>query len=242
MILKILKKYWKHLAVFISIVIVLGGSFFAYYKFNVVKADGEEPLLTSNNVEEEKSELLENTNVNSNTFYVDIKGAVVNPGVYQLDEGSRVIDVINLAGGLNPKADTSNLNLSKKIIDEMYIIVYTKTELTNYKKSLESQNKVECPTFECICPDSNNDACISKSEEKKENSVSENKLSTNSKVSINNATKEELMTLTGVGESKANAIINYRKENGNFEKIEDIKNVSGIGDSMFQKIKDNITL
>ena len=64
----------------------------------------------------------------------------------------------------------------------------------------------------------------------------------NDKVSINSATKEELMTLTGIGEAKANAIISYRNENGLFKNIEDIKNVSGIGDSIFEKIKDNITL
>ena len=65
---------------------------------------------------------------------------------------------------------------------------------------------------------------------------------TNTKISLNHATKEELLTLTGIGESKANLIIEYRNQNGGFKTIEEIKNVKGIGDKMFEKIKDNITI
>ena len=118
----------------------------------------------------------------------------------------------------------------------MFIVIYTKQEIYNYKKSNETSN-INCASFECVCPDVKNDACIEKNL-KAEN----NKKEANNKVSINNATKEDLMSLTGIGESKANAIINYRNENGLFKQIEDIKNVSGIGDSVFEKIKNNITL
>lgn len=219
------KKYWKYLIIFCSIILVFTISFFAYSKDNKVEAKVNEKTEELSKKEEVKEITV------SETVFVDVKGAVNAPGVYELDTDKRVIDAINLAGGLTDKADTINLNLSKKLTDEMYIVVYTKTELYNYKKNSEKT----CPTFECICPDVNNDACITKNNNNTKNEDL-------GKISINNATKEQLMTLSGVGESKANAIISYRNENGMFKKIEDIKNVSGIGDSMYEKIKNNITL
>ena len=111
----------------------------------------------------------------------------------------------------------------------MYIIIYTKNELYEYKASKE----ITCPSFECICPDTNNDACI-----KEDSSIAKE---SNNLISISKASKEELMTLPSIGESKAENIINYRNKNG-FKTIEDIKNVEGIGESLFEKIKDKITL
>lgn len=163
-------------------------------------------------------------------LFVDIKGAVNNPGVYKLKEDSRVIDVINESGGLKENADTSIINLSKKIIDEMVIIIYTKEDIQKYKENISTKKIEEEIKKEIVSIDKNNKAEISTNEE------------INSKVNINTATKEELQTLSGVGESKAEAIIKYREEKGPFEKIEDIKNVSGIGESAFEKIKENITV
>ena len=178
----------------------------------------------------------------SKTVFVDVKGAVNAPGVYELDDGKRVIDAINLAGGLSDNANTINLNLSKKLTDEMYIVVYTKNEIAEYKKN-NNVKEISCASNECICPDKNNSACI-KSPSNKSSSSSNNDSNekTDSKVSINLANLEELMTLSGIGEAKANAIISYRQENGEFNTLEDIKNVSGIGDSVYEKIKNNITL
>lgn len=153
-----------------------------------------------------------------------------------------MIDAINLAGGLAENADTININLSKKLTDEMYIVIYTKEEIYNYKKNNEESKEVKCASFECICPDVNNNACITNNSNNEQKEDKNENQAINGKVSINTATKEELMTLTGIGEAKADAIISYRNENGLFENIEDIKNVSGIGDSIFEKIKDNITL
>ena len=133
-----------------------------------------------------------------------------------------------MAGGLTENADTSVLNLSKKIEDEMVIIVYSKQEVIDFKKTKEIEKQVEEK-----CKNSNetliNGACI-EIEEK-----------TSTKVNINTASKEELMTLSGIGESKAEDIIKYR-EKEQFVSIEDIKKVSGIGDSLFAKIKENITI
>lgn len=220
-----LKKYWKYL---LTLILVL----FLFAIIGYFKEKNDEISTKSikklSNVSKKTSNL--------KTLFVDVKGAVNAPGVYELEDGKRVIDAINLAGGFSDKADTINVNLSKRLTDEMFIVIYTKQEIYNYKKSNETSN-INCASFECVCPDVKNDACIEKNL-KAEN----NKKEANNKVSINNATKEDLMSLNGIGESKANAIINYRNENGLFKQIEDIKNVSGIGDSVFEKIKNNITL
>jgi competence protein ComEA len=171
------------------------------------------------------------------SFYVDIKGAVIKPGVYQLQEGARIIDVINLAGGLAEGADTSLLNLSKKIKDEMVIMIYTQKEINAFKEKGETKEEViKYIEKECVCPDpSINDACIN-------DTPTEGNSSESSKISLNSATKEELMTLSGIGDAKAQSIIDYRTTNGPFKSVEDIKNITGIGDSIFDKIKDYITL
>ena len=166
-------------------------------------------------------------------FKVDIKGQVNNPGIYSLKEGSRVIDVIEASGGLTENANTTVINLSKKIEDEMVIIIYSNEEVNNFSKTKEVEKQV---IEKCVKKDENslqNDACINQSNEQ---SNTDNNL-----ININTATQEELMTLSGIGESKAKDIITYRSENA-FTSIEDIKNVPGIGESLFAKIKENITV
>ena len=217
--IKILKYYWRYLFIFILVVFIFIGTYFMF-KDNTYNLEVENKL--ASNKEEKK-------NTSSKTIYVDVKGAVKNPGVYELSNTSRVIDAINL-------------NLSKKLSDEMIIIVYTKTELSTYYKKNNNRNAV-CASLECVCIDDYNDACISKESSNKSNSKTDNTTkSTNSKVSINTASKEELMSLSGIGESKAEKIITYRNDNGKFNSIEDLKKVSGIGDSIFEKIKDKIIL
>lgn len=167
---------------------------------------------------------------------VDIKGAIKKPGVYELDSNSIINDVIKLAGGLKTNASTKYLNLSKKILDEMVINIYTESEVKKMKEPVDvcevkDQDLTNCDDATIIVtnPDSNKD--ISNSNEVVDN-----------KVSINDGTKEELMTLSGIGEVKAQAIIDYRNKNGKFSKIEDLMNVSGIGESTYNQIKDNIKL
>jgi len=137
-----------------------------------------------------------------------------------------------MAGGLTENANTSVINLSKKITDEMVIIIYSNYEVENFKRTKEIEESI---IKQCNQKDNNslkNDACIV-------NNTEEN---INSKISLNSATKEELMTLSGIGEAKAEDIIDYRNKNGGFKNIEEIKNIKGIGDSMFDKIKDHITI
>lgn len=193
-----------------------------------------------------------NENSDVEKIIVDIKGEVKKPGVYYLDKGKRVIDVVNKAGGFTRDADSFVNNLSKKITDEMVIVIYSKSEIKDFSKTKEKENKIIEKCKEEIV---SNDSCIESSGNKEKSGVSSNTKNNGSKkldnseieekdpdkkISINTATKEELMTLSGIGESKADAIIEYRK-NKQFETIEEIKEVSGIGDSLFEKIKDFIT-
>ena len=160
---------------------------------------------------------------------VDIKGEINKPGIYSLTPESRVIDVIEEAGGLTGNANTTVINLSKKITDEMVIIVYSNDQVKDFQNTKKLEQEVQT---KCIQPEENivkNDACITSD------------VITSTKVSINTATQEQLQILPGIGESKAKDIISYREQNGPFTTIEDIKNVSGIGESVFAKIKDYIT-
>ena len=179
-------------------------------------------------VVEPKVDILEEEKEESIT--IDIKGEVKTPGVYELPLNSRVIDAINISGGLTNKADTSDINLSKILKDENVIVISNKysNQTTKYtKKETSVVNNAS----------TSKDNVVSSS-----NSSDTNTNKTNDKVSINTATKEQLMNLNGIGESKANDIIAYRNQNGLFKSIEDIKKVSGIGDKLFDKIKDHITI
>lgn len=191
-------------------------------------------------VEKKEENISDNVEVLSN-IRVDVKGAVKKAGVYELDRNSRVIDAINLAGGFKSNASTKYLNLSKKISDEMVIYVYTTNQVKSMGIKEEIKEECNCPTVDTsICAGSN----IIVSDKNNNTNVKENKNETegSNKVSLNNASKEELMTLSGIGESKALAIIEYRSKNNGFKVLEDIMNVSGIGESLYNKIKDNITL
>lgn len=171
--------------------------------------------------------IIDNTKLNETVkddtkdLFVDIKGEVKKEGVYKVTSGMTVNDAIKLAGGLKKSASTKNINLSKRVFDEMVIIVYSKSSLNNNI----SNNR--------------NDALIKN--EEKALITSSNSTSNLSLVNINTASIDELLTLSGIGNSKAEAIIKYRESN-KFNTIDDIKNISGIGDSLFEKIKDYISV
>ena len=177
-------------------------------------------------------------------YFVDIKGYVNNPGVYSLEKGKRVVDAINIAGGLKNEANTSLLNLSRELTDQMVIIVYSNSQISDF---VNYQNKQQQEAKICN-QDIINDACITNTTNEEEKVPLDNNNNNNQeeakelKVNINTATKDELMNLPNIGESKALAIIEYREKNGLFTSIDDIKNVSGIGDKLFEAIKENISI
>lgn len=240
-------RYRKQIIISFIIILVLSLTGVGIYKFYPKKdkekeSENEEVLITK------KSEKASDNNINKNKdkvekeieeeIMVDVKGYVNSPGIYKLKKDSRVIDAINTAGGVTAEGDTSVLNLSKKLEDEMVIIIYSYSQVTNFKVVKEEEAKVQEECQKGI-NEVENDGCI---EEKTNKEETNKEVTVDGKVSINTATIEELMTLEGIGESKAKSIIEYRQMNGNFEKIEDLLNVTGIGENLLAKIKENITL
>ena len=163
----------------------------------------EETTVVETTMLAEKSEV---STTQETVIFVDIKGAVKNPGVYQMKVGDRVKDALEAAGGLTEEADSQKVNLAKRLEDQMVIVVP--------KVGEESE---EIPTGE------------TRKEATKEG-----------KVNINTATVEELKTLKGVGEKKAEAIIEYRKKNGSFQTKEDLMKVRGIGKKLFESFQERI--
>jgi competence protein ComEA len=191
---------------------------------------------------------------------VHILGAVKMPGVYTLAGGSRIIDAVDAAGGFTEDADEGFLNLAYVLTDALRVAVPTKKETKELEEAkdevCEGQN-AEAGTV------SNTDgkeikagyvagvssgisaADASGTVDTNVNQSSGNDTensSSSGKVNINTADKDALMTLTGIGSSKADAIIAYRNENGNFKDISEIMNVSGIKEGSYNKIKDSITV
>ena len=209
----------KKIIIIITTIILIS---ITIYIINTNKIESEVVETTESNIVKEIEEPKEEI---KNYITVEIKGEVTNPGVYKIEENSRVIDLINLSGGFTQNALTININQAKKLSDEMVIVIYNKNDL-------KEEVKTEYVYLECECPKITNDGCVN------EDKIEDNQ---NTKISINNATKEELTKLNGIGEKTAEKIIEYRKEN-KFKTIEDIKNVSGIGESLYEKIKDSITI
>ena len=223
--MKFIRKHIMKITFFVVFIFVISIIFIKNnLKDNEVYANSDNEIFYKNNV------ILEEK-VEKESCFVDIKGEVLNPGVYKVEDNTRVIDVINMAGGLLETSDTSKINLAKKVKDEMVIIIYSIEEI---KKSEIKETKIDYSFNDALINDK--DVITSGNKVSNNSSSVENKL-----VNINTCTKEDLLTLSGVGESKAEAIISYREENGSFKTIEDILNVSGIGNSIYEKIKNNIT-
>ena len=214
----------KIFLILVGISLILGGIIFILNRNNKESKEEIIDIFREEEKEEEKIEELtkEEKNNEVSTVIVDIKGKVNTTGIYEVETGKRVNDVINMAGGLTDEADTSNINLAKIVSDEMTIIIPSKEEV------LEKYKSEVCI---CDCPYITNDACITET-------TSED----NGLININIAPIEELMSLPGLGEAKAKSIIEYRTKNGNFTSIEGLKEVSGIGETIFEKIKNYITV
>lgn len=175
-----------------------------YMKNIFVEEEGKE-----NNLDEESLKTSGNNVItsNKNKILVEIKGEVKKPDVYEVDEGSIIRDLINIAGGLTEKANINKINRAEKLKNNQLIVI---------------------PNNESVISDTitNNSSNDSK----------------DGIININSASLSELQNINGIGEVKAQSIIDYREKSGGFKSIEDIKNVEGIGDKTFEKIKDKISI
>lgn len=170
-------------------------------------------------INEVEAEYIEEEIVETKTIFVDISGEVNIPGLYELNEGARLNDVVNLAGGLTVDADIDSINLAYILSDATKVIIPKREE----KELADKNNEKKVAVV-------NNGMFVSENKTKVESNV----------INLNTATKEQLKQLDGIGESTAQKIIDYRNENGNFTKIDELKNVSGIGSNKFEKIKGNL--
>ena len=189
------------LAFFCSVVVIGIG----FYYFNRSKTEDYNDISFSNH----KSDRIDNEEKNDDKqdekIFVDVKGAVKNPGVFETTKDKRIKDLIDVAGGLLDDADTSTLNLSQKVKDQMVIYVLKHGEKPKQMSEIGTTSS-----------------------------------SSGEVININTANKEQLMKISGVGKTKAEAIIEHREKNGDVKKKEDITKVRGIGKATFEKIKDKI--
>ncbi|AUJ32312.1 MAG: helix-hairpin-helix domain-containing protein [Liquorilactobacillus nagelii] len=166
-------------------------------------------------------------------FWVDIKGAVTKPGVYQVNHYQRVNDVVQAAGGLLKTADLNRINLSLQLHDQQIIYIPFQNEVAASSSQL--------PTTVEQTPVMSNSSSSSVASQTTAASTTESSSSTG-KLDLNTATKEQLMQINGIGEKKAALIVNYRQEHGNFKKLEDLKNISGIGDKTLEVMAASLTV
>lgn len=194
----------------IAIAVLIGIFAIVYYFSTSNKETNYEEILTNEVVIENKQD--ENIEEEKPMIKVYVTGEVNNPGVIELEEGARIEDAIENAGGIKPEANLNDVNLAYEVSDGEKIYIPNLLDATG------TENIEEMST---------------------ENSSTSN---SNKKVNINKATVTELTNIPGIGESTAEKIIAYREENGKFKSVEDIKKVSGIGTSKYEKLKDYISV
>lgn len=207
-----LTKKQKIILSIIAVLVAIGIIYFINNKNQTNNIELDENILVSNQNTKQMSQDTEKIVI------VHITGSVKNPGIVKLKEGSRIEDAIEAAGGLTENADISNVNLAYVLDDG------TKIKIPNLDDEDIGDEDV-------VLKDSG-EGIIQKDEKTTNTNI----------VNINKATENELSTLPGIGNSLATRIVEYRKQNGNFKTIEDIKNVSGIGESKFANIKDFISI
>ena len=210
-----LTKKQKIIAIAIAGIVLIGIMYFIYNK-NQVKEDIniENEILVNNVITNEN-------NTNDDIVIIHITGSVKNPGIVKLKEGSRIEDAIESAGGLTENADITKVNLAYVVEDGTKIKIPSASE-----EDIGDEDIIDSKSGDNIIIE--------------ENAVPSN--NSTQTININKATEKEFETLPGIGPSLASKIIEYRNQNGKFESIEDIKNVNGIGDNKYEKIKDLITV
>lgn len=174
-------------------------------------------------------------------FYVHICGEVVSPGVYEMEPGSRIFQAVEAAGGFTPQAAANYLNMAQETADGMKITVPSREDVEVWMDFLgDTGESLAAGKSESGSHKFWTDPWIQAPDKTGEGPLDQP--GQTKKINLNTATKEELMTLKGIGEAKAEDIIRYRKEQGPFQTIEEVMNISGIKEAAFRKIKDDITV
>ncbi|MDR7000390.1 helix-hairpin-helix domain-containing protein [Neobacillus niacini] len=212
-----MKDWFKEHKLFIVIAVLIAtGGIYYFFIYHETPAP-----VTETQLNDMESELQGETTVKepekpakeeqkTETIMVDVKGQIKHPGVYPATQGERVIDLIERAGGLAKKADESQVNFAEHVQDEMVINIPAKGE-TDSSPSGIAVNGAAGPS---------------------------GSTPNNAKVDLNKADVTQFQTLPGIGPAKAAAILEYRETSGGFKAVEDLKNISGIGDKTFEKLKD----
>lgn len=209
----------KILLIIISIALFI--FLFIYIYKNLYESENSSEIILNNDINQIQNEQVnEKIGIINEKVVIHVVGEVNSPGVVTLEEGARIIDAINAAGGKTEEADLSKINLAYVVEDGTQIYI---------PRINENLNQVEL-----ISTEAGQSVVI--------NNSNINEEENNTKVNINTANKEKLETLPGIGETTAQKIIDYREQNGKFTKIEDLQNVSGIGEAKFNSLKDKITV
>ena len=213
----------KTVASVLGTVLVMLVMFFAWSSMESHKAEVQNDLpalstnfSTSSGETSQSKTVTSASKTESDKIFVDIKGAVRKEGVYELTSGSRVTDVVKLAGGFTDDADKKSVNLAEKVADEAVIYVARVGEEVT-PASTPSQAKNTAASGAQQDADS-------------------------AQINLNTATLEELQTISGIGAKRAQDIIDYRDNNGGFSSVDDLKNVSGIGEKTLEKLKAEVTV
>ena len=199
-------KNLKKIIIFLGVVLIIVCFVYNYAR----EKNYEEVMVEDIYISTEKDNIMEE----KNTIILHMTGEIKNSGIIEIEEGSRLINAIEAAGGVTENADITRINLAYIVSDGQKIYIPSVFD-----------EKVENYIYENIGENI---------------TIEDTNLKQSNLVNINTATQEELETLTGIGPSTALKIINYRKENGKFKKVEDIKNVSGIGEAKFEALKNEI--
>lgn len=196
--------------IIVALILAVGGIYYLFVN-GIEASEGDVETILPQEVKEEGDHEPKNDAEIPENIMVDVKGQVVKPGVYSSTQGERVIDVIHRAGGLTENADESQVNFAEHVQDAMVIYIPAKGE-------------------EGITAGSTQPGVTG----------TDGGTSQKVKVNLNKADETELQTLPGIGPAKATAIIEYRETTGPFKTIEDLKNISGIGEKTFEKLKEHI--
>lgn len=210
----------------VGALLLIGGG--VYYLMSDQSSNIEEELQASNQTEEEleTTEETQELEEQNTSIYVDISGAVKEPSVIVLAEGSRVFDAIEAAGGLNDDANLMSINRAEVLEDGTYLYIPTNKEVKE-EASIPSGG-------------SGGTASAGSGTTGSTNSGGAGGAAVSDKININTADSQTLQQLNGVGPATADKIIEYRTNTGKFKNVEDIKNVSGIGDKTFEKLEPHI--